>query len=138
MTNKKPKQLIKQQNSVPKYLGFVRYSLAGTVVKSCPNGINGCSSFIELGAQHVSPHRRTIKRKEDHTWKACACLSVATNVQKLKLQRKNEVSGSSEQLHSDIQAFGEEPWDQRTSGTSQRWCRTVRPTVALYLNELPD
>ena len=34
---RKPKQLVKQQDSVPSYLEVVRYSLAGTVFKSCPN-----------------------------------------------------------------------------------------------------
>ena len=32
----KTKQLIKQQDSVPNYMKVVRYSLSGTVVKSCP------------------------------------------------------------------------------------------------------
>ena len=61
---RKPKQLIKQQDSVPNYLRVVRYSLAGTVVKSCPNWHKRLSSSNELGAQYVSPHQRTIKRKK--------------------------------------------------------------------------
>ena len=54
---RKPKQLIKQQDSVPNYLKVVRYSLSGTVVKSCPNWHKRLSSSSELGAQHVSPHQ---------------------------------------------------------------------------------
>ena len=38
----------------------------GTVVKSCPNGIKRLSKSNELGAQHVSPHQTTIKRKGPH------------------------------------------------------------------------
>ena len=64
MTNKKTKQLVKQQDSVPNYLKVVRYSLSGTVVKSCPNWHKRLSSSSELGAQYVSPHQTTIKRKK--------------------------------------------------------------------------
>jgi len=43
--------------------------------------------------------------------------SVASNCQKLKLQRKKEVSGSSERLHNERHAFGEDPWDIQNGGT---------------------
>ena len=53
-----------KQDSVPNYLDVVRYSLAGTVVKSCPNWHKRLSSSSELGAQYVSPHQRTNTRKK--------------------------------------------------------------------------
>ena len=34
--------------------------------------------------------------------------------------------------------FGEEPWDQRTSGTTLKGWKTVRPAVSLSLIELPN
>ena len=131
-----------KQESVPKYLRFVRCSLSATVVKSCSNWHKRLSSSNQLGAQHVSPHQTTIKRKRPHLKDVCLLPSVGVlglaPCQKLKQQWKNEVSGSSERLHLVDRHCGEEPWDQRTSGTSQKWCVTERPTVSLYLNELPD
>ena len=56
---------------------------SGPVFKSATRALNGCTSSHELGAQYVSPHV---------TVKAEAAV-------------KNEVSGSSERLHSDRQAF---------------------------------
>ena len=58
-----------KQDSVPNYLKVVRYSLPGTVVKSCPNWHKRLSSSSELGAQHVSPHQ-----KPDHTCRKRTCL----------------------------------------------------------------
>ena len=43
----------------------------GTVVKSCRSGINSCSSSIELDAQNVQPHQKTIKRKRPHLESMC-------------------------------------------------------------------
>ena len=79
---------VPKQDSVPNYLKVVRYSLSGTVVKSCLSWHKRLSSSIELGAQFVSPHQTTIKRKK-HTWKACACLSFISchECHKLELQR---------------------------------------------------
>ena len=61
------------------------------VVKSCPNGIKRLSSSIELGAQHVSPHQKTIKRKRPHL-KDMSCLIqfhvVLPNVAVKLLQNK--------------------------------------------------
>ena len=60
-----------KQDSVPNYLDVVRYSLAGTVVKSCPNWHKRLSSSNELGAQYVSPHQTTIKRKKTTPGSVC-------------------------------------------------------------------
>ena len=62
---------VPKQDSVPNYLKVVRYSLSGTVVKSCPSWHKRLSSSIELGAQYVSPHQTTIKRKKPHLESVC-------------------------------------------------------------------
>ena len=63
------------QDSVPKCLNCrAIIPCTGTVVKSCPDGIKQLPSSNELDAQHVPPHQTTIKRKDHHTWKSCACL----------------------------------------------------------------
>ena len=76
-----------KQGSVPNYLGVVRYSLAGTVVKSCPNWHKRLLSSNELGAQHVSPHqipkRPHLQEKDMPVAFICSC---HVSCQKLKLQ----------------------------------------------------
>ena len=62
---------VPKQDSVPNYLKVVCYSLSGTVVKSCPSWHKRLSSSIELGAQFVSPHQTTIKRKKPHLESVC-------------------------------------------------------------------
>ena len=117
----------------------MRYSLAGTVVKSCRNGINSCSSSNELGAQYVWPHQTTIKRKSHQTWKACACLqpfSWSCFTAKADAAEKTRFRMVSTAFTLIERQFGEEPWDIRNSGTLWKRCITVRPTVALYLDEL--
>ena len=136
---RKPKQLIKQQDSVARYLKVVRYSLSGTVVKSCPNWHKRLSSSSELGAQHVSPHqipkRPHLQEKDMPVAFICSC---HVSCQKLKLQvRKKEVSDCSERLHlKECRSLGSlgHPELQEIS----KRLKTVRPAVALYLNEIPD
>ena len=80
---KEPKQVVKTQNSVPTNLRVVRYSLSGTVVKSCPNWHKRLSSSNELGAQYVSPHQTTIKRKKttpESRVPACCSYHVLVNL----------------------------------------------------------
>ena len=61
---RKPKQLVKQQDSVPSYLDVVRlFPTPGPWSGLAPIGIRQLPSSNELGAQHVSPHQET-KRKE--------------------------------------------------------------------------
>ena len=84
----------KQQNSglqtglqSPKYLGFVRCSLSGTVVKSCPNWHKRLSSSIELGAQHVSPHQKPKwPHLQEDDMPVAFCRTCHVELQKLKLQ----------------------------------------------------
>ena len=60
--------------------GFSSYTYRSCVVpiqarvQVSHEGIKRLSSSNELGAQYVSPHQTTIKRKEHHTCKTCACL----------------------------------------------------------------
>ena len=80
---KEPKQVVTTQNSVPTNLRVVRYSLSGTVVKSCPNWHKRLSSSNELGAQYVSPHQTTIKRKKttpESRVPACCSYHVLVNL----------------------------------------------------------
>ena len=115
----------------------MRYSLAGTVVKSCRNGINSCSGSTELGAQYVWPHQTTIKRKSHQTCKHESALPVVMNVTSWSCSGgKKCVSGCSEQLHVERAAIGEVSGDDKNGGTSWKRRITVRPTVALYLNDL--
>ena len=58
MTIKKPKQVVNKQDSVPKPKTRAIIPWTGTVVKSCRNGINSCTSSSELDAQYVSPHQK--------------------------------------------------------------------------------
>ena len=69
-----------------KNLKVVRYSLAGTVVKSCPNWHKRLSSSSELGAQYVWPHKKT-KKKKHHTCKSCACLVLVSCNDAMWLQK---------------------------------------------------
>ena len=130
---------VPKQDSVPKYLGFVRCSLSGTVVKSCPNWHKRLSSSIELGAQHVSPHQ---KNQSDHTcrkrtWLLPFVVHVMLNFKNSSCSGKNEVSGSSERLHSVRNAFCQRvSRDSRSSENLQKRWITVRPSVAHYLDEL--
>ena len=97
----------------------MRYSLSGTVVKSCPNWHKRLSSSNELGAQHVSPHQTTMKRKKAtpesrvpawflcHLFMQCDCKSCC---------EKREVSECSAQLHTQRTAFHRS--SQGTAGTA--------------------
>ena len=78
---------VPKQDSVPKYLGFVRCSLSGTVVKSCPNWHKRLSSSIELGAQHVSPHQKPKwPHLQEEDMPVAFCRTCHVELQKLKLQ----------------------------------------------------
>ena len=78
---------VPKQDSVPKYLGFVRCSLSGTVVKSCPNWHKRLSSSIELGAQHVSPHQKPKwPHLQEEDVPVAFCRTCHVELQKLKLQ----------------------------------------------------
>ena len=106
----------------------MRYSLAGTVVKSCRNGINSCSSSNELGAQYVWPHQTTIKRKSHQTCKHEPALPVVMDVASWSCSgEKNCASGCSEQLHVERAAIGEVSGDDKNGGTS--W-KTVQNSKA--------
>ena len=114
----------------------MRYSLSGTVVKSCPNWHKRLSSSSELGAQHVSPHqipkRPHLQEKDMPVAFICSC---HVSCQKLKLQvRKKEVSDCSERLHlKECRSLGSlgHPELQEIS----KRLKTVRPAVALYLRK---
>ena len=139
---RKPKQLIIQQDSVPKNLEFVRCSLSGTVVKSCPNWHKRLSSSIELGAQHVSPHQTTIKRKKATPGSVClpdrfVMLLCKWYVKNWSCSEKRGFwqFGTAAQLKNCFPGVHKGPQEQRDS---RKGWKTVRPTVSLYLNELPD
>ena len=86
------------------------------VVRSAQRAYNGCSSSIELGAQHAWPHQTTIKRKSHQTCKHGPALLFMVQCKswvKTEAAAKKEVSGSSAQLHSRRVHKG--PQDQRDS-----------------------
>ena len=113
------------------------YSLAGTVVKSRRNGINSCSSSNELGAQYAWPHQTSIIRKSHQTCKQEPALPVVMNVTSWScsgekivfLVVQSNFTLKERQLAMLVGTTG-------TAGLREKRCRTVRPTVALYLNEL--
>ena len=77
----------KKQDSVLKCLEFVRCSLSGTVVKSCPNWHKRLSSSSELGAQHVSPHQKPKRphlQEKDMPVAFCLSCHVASETRKLQ------------------------------------------------------
>ena len=100
------------------------------VFKSCRNGINSYTSSNELDAQNVLPHQTT-KRKE--TTPASHVPALFIVMQKL-LQKRRFLKFGTTALCRD--AFHWVHKDGRSGRTSQKRCRTVRPAVALYLNEL--
>ena len=132
---RKPKQLIKQQDSVPNYLKVVRYSLSGTVVKSCPNWHKRLSSSSELGAQHVSPHqipKRPHLQEKDMPVAFCPLMSCCiwnaeAGVKRFLIVRHGFTV---EEMH-----WRGIPGTTGAARLRQRH-KTVRPTVALYLDEL--
>ena len=76
-----------KQDSVPKYLKVVRYSLSGTVVKSCPNWHKRLSSSSEFGAQYVWPHQKPKwPHLQEEDMPVAFCRSCHVSSQKLKLQ----------------------------------------------------
>ena len=80
------------------------------MVKSCPNWHKRLSSSIELGAQHVSPHQTTIKRKkatpERRVPVAFCWGSWLSPLPKAEATaKKKRVSGSLERLHFGRQAM---------------------------------
>ena len=117
---RKPKQLIKQQDSVPSYLKVVRYSLSGTVVKSCPNWHKWLSSSSELGAQHVSPHqipkRPHLQEKDMPVAFICSC---HVSCQKLKLQVRKLKFLTVRSSFTWKSADHWDPWDIRSCRKSQ-------------------
>ena len=77
------------------------------------------------------------QKKKDHTWKSCACLSVATNVQKLKLQGQKRSFWLFRTAALCIEWMSRRiSRDSRNGRTSWKRCGTVRPAVTLYVNEL--
>ena len=138
---KKPKQLVKQQDSIPKPKGRAIVPQQARVQVS-HKGIKRHSSSNELGAQYVSPHQTTIKRKTTtpesrepawylcHDMMQCSCKSCCSG--------KKGVSGCSERSHAEREANHWGPWDVRSRGNSRKRCKTERLTVAHYLNELPS
>ena len=99
----------------------MRCSLAGTVVRSAQRAYNGCSSSIELGAQHAWPHQTTIKRKSHQTCKHGPALLFMVQCKswvKTEAAAKRKFlavrhSCTVEELHST--GFHKGPQDQRDS-----------------------
>ena len=59
----------------------------GTVVKSCRNGINSCSSSNELDAQHVQPHQKQKKTHlQEKEMPVACCRTCHVELRKLELQ----------------------------------------------------
>ena len=138
---RKPKQLIKQQDSVPNYLSVVRlFPAPGPWSSLAPIGIKRLSSSSELGAQHVSPPPDTKETTPAGKGHAC-CLHLLMPCIVSKAEAagtKKEVSDCSEWLHmKECNSRGSQGdrWGRRTS---QNGWQTARLTVALYLNELPN
>ena len=110
----------------------------GNVVRSCPKAFNGCTSSNELDAQYVWPHQRTIKRKSHQTWKACACLFCCIKLSKAEAAAKK---GSfwkfrtASQWKTSIRR-GSLGHPERRDFVNKMHNR--RPTVSLYLDELPN
>ena len=132
---RKPKQLIKQQDSVPNYLKVVRYSLSGTVVKSCPNWHKRLSSSkrIRCTTCFTSPDtKETTPAGKGH---ACCLLSLMScciwnaeaGVKRFLIVRHGFTV---EEMH-----WRGIPGTTGAARLRQRH-KTVRPTVALYLDEL--
>ena len=103
-----------------KNLKVVRYSLAGTVVKSCPNWHKRLSSSSELGAQHVSPHQIPKRpHLQEKDMPVAFISSCHVSCQKLKLQvRKKKFLAVRNGFTPIDKHFGEEPWDHKSSGTT--------------------
>ena len=121
---KKPKQLVKQQDSVPKPKGRAIVPQQARVQVS-HKGIKRHSSSNELGAQYVSPHQTTIKRKKTtpesrepawnlcHDMMQCSCKSCCKNGGFWQFRTVSL-------WQTGISA--RRPWDYRSSETHQkRW-----------------
>ena len=97
------------------------------MVRSRPKAFNSCTSSKELDAQYVWPHQKPKRpHLQEKDMPVAFCRSCHVSPQRLKLQRKRSF-------------WWFRPlslWDIRNSGTFWKRCITVRPTVALYLNEL--
>ena len=89
----------------------------GTVVKSCRNGINSCSSSNELDARNVQPHQATIKRKKTTPERRVPAFPTVMSVRSLSYG-KRKVSDCSKKHRSERNEVGEVPWDHKSSGTS--------------------
>ena len=112
------------------------------MVKSCPKWHKRLSSSNEWGAQDVSRHQTTIKRKKTTPGSVCLpdrCVMLLCTwyvKQNLKLQRKNRFLAvwhgcTVEELLSTEVHKG--PQEQRDS---RKGWKNARLTVALYLDEL--
>ena len=108
------------------------------VVKSCPNGIKRLSNSIELGAQYVSPHQIP-KRPHLQEKDMPVALSYMEHVacHKLKLQPKQKVCGCSARRPREECISQGSHGTTGAAGLLKNGAEMKRPTVAIYLDELP-
>ena len=115
---RKPKQLVKQQDSAPKPRSRA-LSHSRHVVNSCPSWHKRLSSSNELGAQYVSPHRKPKRpHLQEKDMPVACCRTCHVELQNSSCSDKNEVSGSSERLRAAEKHFHRISRDCRSSGTS--------------------
>ena len=134
----KTKQLVKKQDPVPRPTVRAIIPCTGTVVKSCPNWHKTAFKFHRIRCTICCTSPDNHQKEEYHTCKTCACLIHMSWHDALALQtllQKTEVSGCSEQCHlKERRSLGS--LGQQEQRVIVKWCRTVRPTVAIYLDEL--
>ena len=115
----------------------------GTVVKSCRNGTNSCSSSSELDAQYVQPHQKTIKRKRQHLESMslpglyfmllCKCPSKSC------ADEKEAVSAVPCNLISAKVQVRKDPLrDHRSSGNSQKTVKNGKAVCSTLLKRITN
>ena len=101
-----------------------------------PKGKNSYTSSTELGAQYVQPHQ-TPSRERNHTCKHRPAFAVVSHLKHWSCGGK-EVSGCSAQLQREKMIVPRDhKGPQERQDFSKGWWMK-RPTVSLYLDELPS
>ena len=117
----------------------MRYSLAGTVVRSCPNWHKTAIKFhrirctICLTSPDNHQKKKTTPESRVPAW---ILVHVVMPLSWQKLQVQKEVSECSAQLHSvEMHSTGFTKDSRSSENLQKRWI-TVRPSVALYITRI--